>query len=209
MKDISIIVPSNRPDLAVQAKKCLSGNFEVIIHDGANYPSFSKLINDCIVEAKHEIVIIVNHKIRAHVNHILKMIDLLNTGYGLVCLQNFHFFGFKKDLIRKIGFFDERFLGGGYEDADFVRRLIENNIGFYDSTETMVLEMRSSWDKSRAESWFYQKWKDGKLERLVSDETYDYDIGSSRGSTFLDLSHTVLSKTNADYFNSIYFNFKK
>ena len=61
--------------------------------------------------AKEEIVIIMNHKIRAKPLDIWKMVKLIYEGYGLVCMRNFYFYGFKKDLIRKIGFFDERYIG--------------------------------------------------------------------------------------------------
>jgi hypothetical protein len=203
----SIIIPSHNLILAEQAKACLN-SLPVTIFDGTNYPSFAKLINDCIISAKKEIVIIVNHKIRATPLHILKMEALINKGFGLVCLQNFHFFGFKKDLIRKIGFFDERFLGGGCEDSDLIRRLIENNIGWYDSTETPVIQIKSSWNNQYTLKFFYTKWKDGKLEKLLPDETYDYDLGPYQGAEFLTLEHTILSKSNIDYFDSINFKFK-
>ena len=193
--------------LAQGAKDCLQG-FPVEIFDGTDYSSYAKLINDCIMTAKEEVVIIVNHKIRANALHIYKMLELIRKGYGLVCMRNFYFYGFKKDLIRRVGFFDERYLGGGCEDADLIRRLIENNIGWYDSVEVPLIMMRTSWDQSKAYEHFYKKWKDGKLERLMKDEKYDYNIGSYKGSRFLNLSHTILSKTNEDYFNSIGFKFK-
>jgi hypothetical protein len=206
MEKFDIFIPTNNLMLAQQAKNCISA-FNPIIFNGNNYPSFSKLINDCILAAENEIVIIVNQKIRATPLHINKMLYLINKGYGLVCLQNFHFFGFKKDLIRTIGFFDERFEGGGCEDADIIRRLIEHKIGWYDSTETNVLQMKSTWNSSKAYEFFYTKWKDGKIERLLEDEKPKYNLGEEKSSSFLPLSSTVLSKTNKDYFDSINFNF--
>lgn len=207
MQKYSIIIPSHNPTLAQQTKNCLWG-LESTIFDGKGYPSYAKLINECILSAKEEIVIIVNHKIRAMPLDIYKMIHLISKGYGLVCMRNFYFYGFKKDLIRKVGFFDERFLGGGCEDADLIRRLIENNIGWYDSVETPLIIMPTSWDQSKAYEHFYKKWKDGKLERLMSDEKYNYNIGEYKNSIFLGLEYTILSKTNEDYFNSINFKFK-
>jgi hypothetical protein len=203
----SIIIPSNDTKLAQQAKDCLQG-MDVNIFNGTNYPSYAKLINDCILSAENEIVIIVNHKLRPNATHIFKMVNLIHQGYGLVCMRNFYFYGFKKDLIRKVGFFDERYLGGGCEDADLIRRLIENNIGWYDSVETPLIIMPTSWDQTKAYEHFYKKWKNGKLERLLPDEKYGYDLGTSQKSEFLDLTYTILSKTNEDYFNSINFKFK-
>jgi len=208
MNEYTIYITTyNNSPLALDAKNCLPG-FNVVIYDGTGYPSYSKLINDIIIQSSTEIIIIINHKIRATPLHILKMLDLINKGYGVVCLQNFHFYGFKKDLIRKIGFFDERFLGGQFEDSDLIRRLIENNIGWYDSTETFVINLPSSWNSSKSKEHFYKKWKDGKLERLIPDEIYEYDLGANKSFKFLNLKHTVLSKTNKDYFESINFKFK-
>jgi len=198
----SIIIPSHNRILAQEAKNCL-GNLPVTIFDGTGYPSFSKLINDCIIYAENEIVIIVNHKIRANALHIDEMLNLINKGYGMVCLQNFHFFGFKKDLIRKLGFWDERFVGGNFEDSDYVRRMIAANIGWYDSVGVEVLQMRSTWNAKLAIKFFYKKWNNGGLERLLPDEEYDYDIGEYQGAEFLDLTHTVLSKSNEDYFKGL------
>ena len=202
-----IIIPSNNPTLAQQSKNCLP-QFPVRIFNGENYPSFAKLINDCILSCNEEVVIIMNHKIRASFLHINQMLHLINKGYGLVCLQNFHFFGFKKDLIRKVGWLDERYIGGGCEDADLIRRLIEKNIGWYDAVGVPVLQITSSWDQTKAYEFFKSKWKDMALERLIPDEKYDYDLGEYKGSEFLDLTHTILSKSNRDYFKKINFKFK-
>jgi len=203
----SIIIPSHNMILAQQAKSYLSG-FPVSIFNGTGYPSYAKLINNCILSTKEEIVIIVNHKIRATSLDIFKMINLIHKKYGMVCMRNFYFYGFKKDLIRKIGFFDERFIGGACEDSDIVRRMIENNIGWYDSVEVPLIIQKTSWDQSKAYKFFYKKWKDGGLERLLPDEKYDYNLGEYKGAKFLELEHTVLSKTNEDYFKKINFKFK-
>lgn len=207
MLNYEIIVPSHDQSLAQKVKDCLNG-FPVKIFDGRGYPSYAKLINDCILSTKKEIVIIANHKLRPTALHIYKMLELIHKGYGLVCMRNFYFYGFKKDLIRKVGFFDERFLGGGCEDADLIRRLIENKIGWYDSVETPLVIMPTSWDQTKAYEHMNKKWKDGKLERLLPDEKYDYDLGPYQGSKFLGLESTILSKTNEDYFNNINFKFK-
>ena len=192
---------------AEKAKNCIVG-FNAVIFDGTGYPTYSKLINDCIVSSKTEIVIIMNHKIRATALNVYNMLHLIHKGYGLVCMRNFFFYGFKKDLIRKIGFFDERFIGGGCEDSDLIRRLIENNIGWYDSTETPLLIMKSGWDQTKAYEFFAKKWKNYGLERLLPDEEMKYDLGPYQGAAFLGLEHTILSKSNEDYFNSINFKFK-
>lgn len=201
-EDITILIPSNRPVLANETKNCFK-NYDCIIHDGKKYPSFSKLINDCIIECPTEIVIIANDKVRGNNSHVEKMVGLINEGYGIVGLYAFGFFGFKKDLIRKIGFFDERYLGGGFEDRDMIIRLNEANIAYYETRETPYLNITSSWNYTRidslAEKHYNNKWKDcmvvnpdapqtantGGIKRMLNEENYEYKIGEYLGSNFM------------------------
>lgn len=88
-----------------------------------NFPSFSKLVNAAIVGSKYELVIFCSHRVRPIPADVYRMLNLLSYGYGLVGLYRFGFFGLKKELMRRVGFFDERFLSGEYEDNDFVIRL--------------------------------------------------------------------------------------
>ena len=59
--------------LAQQAKNHLFG-FPVSIFNGTGYPSYAKLINNCILSTKEEIVIIVNHKIYKYIYYKFKII---------------------------------------------------------------------------------------------------------------------------------------
>ena len=201
-EDITIIIPSNRPVLANETKNCFK-NYNCIIHDGNNYTSFSKLINDCVIECPTEIVIIGNDKVRGNNSHIEKIVTLINEGYGIVALYAFGFFGFKKDLIRKIGFFDERYLGGGFEDRDMIIRLNEANIAYYETREVPYHNISSSWNYSRidslAEKHYNNKWKNimvvnpeapqtanmGGVRRILDEEKYNYDISNYIGTEFL------------------------
>lgn len=198
-QNFNIIIPSNRPEMASETKKCLH-EFDCIIHDGNGYSSFSKLINDCILKADKEIVIIANDKVRPSSSHIKKMIYLLNKGFGLVGLYRFGFFGFTKNLIRTIGFFDERFIGGGYEDADFGKRCLEANIAIYESPETPYINnLKSSWNYSRAEIFNKQKWyqSNDTWNRLLPEEIYTYDLGEKTNEEkWMPFSSSMLSKSS-------------
>jgi len=195
----SIIIPSHFMPLAKEAKDCLPG-FDITIFNGKGYPSYSKLINDCILAAKEEIVIIMNHKIRPTSFHIHKIIELLNKGYGLVSLQNFYFYGFKKDLIRTIGFFDERFIGGGYEDADFGKRFIENDIALYIGVEAPLLRMKTTWNFDKSHEFYIKKWEETRTgwKRLLPDEKYDYDLGPmvNENNNWMPFKNSLLCKTS-------------
>jgi hypothetical protein len=64
------------------------------------------------------------------------MLHLLESGMSCVCLFAVGFMGFAKELIRKIGWWDERFINGGWEDRDWVWRLKEANLSLYESVES-------------------------------------------------------------------------
>jgi hypothetical protein len=168
----------------------------VNIFNGAGYPSFSKLCNDVIINNPTEIVIIASYKVRPTPKDIENMLNLINFGYGLVATYRFAFFGFKKELIRRIGFFDERFITGGYEDCDFMRRIIENNISIYENEEVIYYFNKSTWDNTISRIHFLKKWlepEDYRIVRLLDDEKYEYDIGiSNTNITFLDASHSIV-----------------
>ena len=100
------------------------------------YPSFSKMMNENIVTSKTEWIITVNDRVRLVPEEITRLINLLEEGYSCVFMWNAGFMGFSKELIRKIGWWDERFLEGGYEDRDWVMRLKENNLSLYESVES-------------------------------------------------------------------------
>lgn len=175
----------------------------VNIFNGKDYPSFSKLINDVIVNNPTEIVIVASYKVRPTQNDVQKMIDLINKGYGYVATYRFAFFGFKKEIIRRIGFFDERFIGGGYEDCDIMRRCIENNISIYESEEVIYYPKKSIWNNSVSRTHFIKKWlepKNNKITRLLDEENYDYDIGvSDTNVEFLNASHSVVMDISKEW----------
>jgi len=62
--------------------------------------------------------------------NIQKTVKLIEEGYAFVGMYRFGFFGFKKELFRKIGPMDERYVGGCWEDDDFYIRLREANLSF-------------------------------------------------------------------------------
>jgi len=199
MNDYTVNIIVHDLELAKPVQDSLTP-LPVNIFDGKNYPSFSKLINDVIVYNPTEIVIIASYKVRPTQNDINKMINLINEGYGYVATYRFAFLGFKKELIRRIGFFDERFIGGGFEDCDIMRRCIENNIAIYESEEVIYHPKKSTWNYSSPDcvsrKHFLKKWlepKNNKVTRLLHEENYDYDIGvSDTNIEFLNISRSVV-----------------
>ena len=135
------------------------------------------------------------------------MIDLLEQGYGLACLYRFAFFGFHKDLIRRVGFMDERFVGGGFEDCDMLRRLMMHDIAYYEAECVPYIHKKSTWNYSRSEKFFWQKWSHDDDNKIVTqnipDEThpeYDKKIGPSVGSIqFMDRSRSVFLPPSGNF----------
>lgn len=137
--------------------------------DGTDAYSFSALTNAAICSAKTEIVIIVSDRARFDYRDLIEAVRLLELGYGFVSFRKLVFFGFKKELIRKIGFFEEGFYNekgfGGSEDDDFYIRLAENKISHWISD-------RIIYDTSRKSLWQYHKLEENK--KMFSDKWNDY-----------------------------------
>ena len=143
-----------------------------------NYPSFSKVVNEAICKAKNEIVIICSYKARPTSADVQRLLSLLDEGFGFVGLYRFGFFGFRKDLINRIGFMDERFLGGGYEDCDFARRIIEADIAYYEDESITYIQRPSTWSDHYTKSFFKKKWShtDTTIQRCMDEEKYNYNL---------------------------------
>ncbi len=106
------------------------------------YDSYSELINHSIITSKTEWIILINDRTNPTVENVEKMLMLLQNGFSCVLLYNVGFMGFSKELVRKIGWWDQRFKYGGWEDRDWVWRIYMNNLALYESLEA---EYDMSW----------------------------------------------------------------
>lgn len=170
--------------------------------DGTGYDSFSKLVNSCVASSPTETVIIMSDKVLPTQEHVQKALTLLESGYAFVGLYSFAFFAFKKEVFRKIGMMDERYLGGGFEDYDFFVRLREANLSVYTTLEVPYTLSASSWDyDSNSYAFWCKKWRhhwvEGNpipsIERTLWEEQYHYDLGPSVPATFLSSDHNIVS----------------
>jgi len=192
----SLFLISNKPEefneiQSELAPECLN------YFDGTNMPSFSKLVNTCVSSADTETVILMSHKVRPTTDHIRQTLELLDSGYAFVGLRLFRFFGFKKELFRQIGCFDERYVGGGFDDYDFIVRMIEHNLAFYTDESVPYIESPSQWEINGRypgyDHWcakWQHHWQSGshmpaRLERTMAEEQYQYDFGPSVPTEFL------------------------
>lgn len=187
---------TNKPEKFEPIKK--SAEPEVVKYfDGSNIGNFSKIINLCVESSKTETVILCSDKTLPTYKNIEKIRTLLDLGYGFVGLWKFGLFGLKKELFRKIGVFDERFIQGGYEDFDFLLRLQEANIAVYMSTEANYTIGSSSWNHDQAWDHWCKKWKINEEEKTVTrqlDELpHNYNFGPNVSTNFLEYSKSIIS----------------
>lgn len=120
------------------------------------YPTFSQLINHSIVTSPTEWIVFINDRTIPTAEELKKMIYLLESGFACVFIYNAGFMGFSKELVRQIGWWDERFILGGWEDRDWVFRLKMHNLALYESLEgTYDMSWKSPLNgpPGDAESW--------------------------------------------------------
>jgi UDP-N-acetylglucosamine 4,6-dehydratase len=184
--DYSILIGVRDEELAIPVMESLKPlNTSVII--GNNIPSFSKLVNDAIMKCNKDIFIFCSHRVRPTKNDIQTLLNRIDEGHGLVTLYRLACFGFKKELIKRIGFFDERYLVGGWEDDDFNIRLKEADISYYEDESITYIKGESLWKHpenkpKKSFEHYRKKWiidnKLGTICRTVGENT-NYNIGRS------------------------------
>jgi hypothetical protein len=164
--------------------------------------SLTQLWNQGIKLTQTDNVIICSHKTRPTHNDFLKNIELLNQGFGLVALGGFHFFSFNKFLCTKIGFFDEGFKTGWYEDNDCLNKLVVNDISYYLSEEIFDLKGSSGWELIYVENkqYYESKWIEHgetiiqtKNDQNIDDIHYYKDITPIDYTTHKNSIHLIMS----------------
>jgi hypothetical protein len=198
MNNYSCYLISNKPEFFEPISKSLSPE-KLHYFNGANYSSFSKLVNDCVCDSNTETVIIMSDKVLPTAENVKKALELIDKGYAFVALFRFAFFAFNKELFRRIGPLDERFVGGGHEDDDFYIRLYEANLSMYITQEIFYEKKPSSWNYSKSRQHFYNKWGESldPIERKIPEEKYNYDFGPSTNQDFLSWEHSYIVPTKA------------
>ena len=145
------------PDAFGPELRRLLPDVDVRIVDGRGQPSFSKLINTCLLQCPTEIFVFVSDRVRPTPQALRRLLMLVGENYGVVGLFRFAFFGARKQLFREIGWFDEQYRGGGYEDCDILYRLLEARIGQYESEEVEYHKGKSRW-AFRSFDYHRSKW---------------------------------------------------
>ena len=203
--DYSIVIGVRDEELASPVIESLKPlNTSVII--GKNIPSFSKLVNDAIMKCDTDIFIFCSHRVRPTKNDIQTLLNRIDEGHGLVTLYRLACFGFKKELIKRIGFFDERYLVGGWEDDDFNIRLKEADISYYEDESITYIKGESLWKHpenkpKKSFEHYRKKWIiDNKLGSIcrTMGESINYDIGRSDSNiVFKKWNESVIKKVSS------------
>jgi len=182
LNDITIQICSSQHEVAKVAQKMFEP-FKANIFDGTGYSSLSKIFNEAIVSSPTEIVALCSDRVLPKPSQVMKAHDLLEKGFGVVAMNSLYFFMFKKELIRRIGFFEERLEWGGDEDSDFLRRLKLHDIALYETHEMEVNRtIPSRWKGGVSRKFYEEKWDESNPEydiKKLREKNYTYDIGQS------------------------------
>jgi hypothetical protein len=131
------------------------------------YHTFSQMINEAIDDTDSEFMVFINPKSEILIDDIKFIISGLCSGYAAVYTTSFGVHGATKELFRRIGLFDERFLHSECEDDDMLMRIsVANKAIFYKITAENYKKIESYRDPLRGVSGtiFENKWykdKDG------------------------------------------------
>jgi len=133
-----------------------------------------------VATSSTEWMILINDRTLPTVEEVEKMIDLLESGFACVLLYNVGFMGFSKELVRKIGWWDERFTHSGWEDRDWVWRIYMNDFAIYESLESTY---DHSWKTSLTNSsidatvhWQskYNQYDNSVIYKNIPEENYNH-----------------------------------
>ena len=204
--NIRVVIGCKSPDLAIPVRESL-GEIPLTIYDGSNITSFSKMINEIVAICRDsDILIFCSHRVRPVPSDIHYLVSRIKEGYGLVMLRKMACFGFRLELFKRIGFFDERYVPGGYEDDDFYIRMKEANISIYDEDRVKYIKGASLWSQPLYRvpdtdfkqpvtyDMFKKKWRreGDTIYRLLEEQDYCYNLGPCNYDIqFKDFSQSV------------------
>ena len=137
------------------------------------------------------------------------MLNHLQEGYAASFFWNVAYMAFSKELVRKIGWWDERFINGGWEDRDWAWRLAEADLSLYESQEstydyTWKSPLNIPGGEQSTPHWL-KKWNGNNhnvVIRTLEEEKYqhwDLFLGDSRHDISNTWTNWISSKLNIKY----------
>lgn len=131
-KSIAICPLSDDPARSQEQKQSLlaleqSFNIEWCLRSEVSpytpYTTYSQAVNEGILSSTAEYIVFFNPRFPPYPEDVIGLYNDLNNGFCLSSLAGMGGWGVSRELFRVIGLFDERFLGGEYEDNDFLVRI--------------------------------------------------------------------------------------
>ncbi len=156
--EIEISIISNRPMLAQRVQKYLASPYAKVV-DGSGFESFSKLCNSILKANPNKINVIIGDKCFPTKNDLECIVRLTKCGYGLVGAYKFGAFAIHPTFLRRVGYFDENFKGGGFEDSDLVIRAFESNVAVLLFEAIRYIPLKSTWKSDAGKKYFNEKWE--------------------------------------------------
>lgn len=103
----------------------IGGRFRKEIYN-PDKSSLTELWNQCIIMSPTDWVLVCNDDIEFKPGWLEYLEEQIDSGcYDLIHLFHYGAFCIHKYMMLKVGWFDERFRGGGYEDNDYQLRIYE------------------------------------------------------------------------------------
>lgn len=142
----------------------------------------SKSWNQGINESQYDDLIILSDRYNLRQEEFDTLLHFKQKPYPLILIAGFHFCYINKNLIEKIGGFEEGFSAGGYEDTDFLNRCATNNIGIHIHSHNGGMTVgKSGWGGKnqdyRLNQIFYdKKWKkktNTHLPKQILNDSYE------------------------------------
>jgi hypothetical protein len=201
--EIRIHIISNRPRISKRVLQFI-GIEETRIINGDKSLSFSALCNSILKTNSDGINIVISDKCFPSKHDLEQMVKLIRSGIGLVGIFRFGCFGVHPIFLKKVGYFDENFIGGGYEDGDMVLRSFEEDISVRLYEAIKYFPLPSSWNSELAKKYFNEKWIiDSNNLEMPKRRNTDYmkkigqPIKKGQHKTLLDSSFSRLGPGSA------------
>lgn len=194
-----------------EALKPLESHFNVkwnnrIDRHPETYDSYSQMVNESIVTSPTEKILLVSDRCIPTAEEGKWALETLDRGFAMVGMWGIAYMAVTKELFRTVGWFDERFLGGGFEDDDYFLRMKLSDVAVYESIHS---NYDFSWRPPRkdghaacaaSEPHFNRKWHQmtDYIARVMEEEKYphyDVQIGNSR----TDIRESWMSASSSMY----------
>ena len=199
--DVSVVIEQEK-ELTKLSDKYLIERWYRHDRNPGRYVSFSQMVNDAIDDTDSEFMIFCNPKTKFTLTDVEFILNKLSNGYCFASVVSFAFFGFSKELIRKIGMLDERFLNGEWEDDDFAIRLKHFGKAVWWEYDTTKYE--SNWSTSGnlkhiTLSIFNQKYKIVDNTILIDNNFFSHKkISKRHRKSNSEIYNSWLSEDNND-----------